>query len=120
MSSASSAIRLRCWDRCRRGGTSSASSAIRLRCWDRCSWGGTSSASSAKELRKDGIAPRASERDIAGLKRAAQSLSRQRGRVGGVVQPPGAVIIVEVVVWVVGPDAYRGLVVFIYSHVVRG
>ena len=65
-------------------------------------------------------APRASERDIAGLERAAQSLSRQRGRVGGVVQPPGAVIIVEVVVWVVGPDAYRGLVVFMNSHVVRG
>ena len=82
--------------------------------------GGMSSASSAKELCKDGITPRASERDIAGLKRAAQSLSRQRGRVGGVVQPPGAVIIVEVVVWVVGPDAYRGLVVFMNSHVVRG
>jgi hypothetical protein len=25
-----------------------------------------------------------------------------------------------VVVWVVGPDAYRGLVVFMNSHVVRG
>ena len=65
-----------------------------------------SSASSAKELGKDGIAPRAGERDIAGLKRAAQSLSRQRGRVGGVVQPPGAVIIVDMVVWIVGPNAY--------------
>ena len=82
--------------------------------------GGTSSASSAKELGKDGITPRASERDIAGLERAAQSLSRQRGRVACVVQPPSAVIIVEVVVWVVGPDAYRGLVVFMNSHVVRG
>ena len=79
-----------------------------------------SSASFAKELRKDGIASRAGERDIAGHERAAHTLSRQRGRVGGVVQPPGAVIIVEVVVWVVGPDAYRGLVVFMNSHVVRG
>ena len=52
--------------------------------------------------------------------RAAHTLSLQRGRVGGVVQPPSAVIIVEVVVWVVGPDAYRGLVVFMNSHVVRG
>ena len=97
-----------------------ASSAIRVRSWDRCRQGGTSSASSAKELGNDGIAPRASERDIAGSERAAHALSRQRGRVGGVVEPPDPVIIVYVVVWVVGPDPYRGLVVFMNSHVVRG
>ena len=73
-----------------------------------------------EELRKDGIAALTGEGDITGFQRAAHTLSGNRRRISGVVHPPCAIIIVEVVVWVVGPDAYRGLVVFMNSHVVRG
>jgi hypothetical protein len=69
-----------------------------------------------EELRKDGIASLTGEGDITGFQRAAHTLSGNRRRISGVVHPPCAIIIVQVVIRFMRTDPNRGANIFMSCH----
>ena len=69
-----------------------------------------------EELRKDGIASLTGEGDITGFQRAAHTLSGNRRRISGVVHPPCAIIIVQVVIRFMRTDSDRGAIIFMSCH----
>lgn len=69
-----------------------------------------------EELRKDGIASLTGEGDITGFQRAAHTLSGNRRRISGVVHPPCAIIIVQVVIRFMRTDSNRGAIIFMSCH----
>lgn len=70
-------------------------------------------------MRQVGIPAFAGDDQIACRKRPAHSLSGGCSRVGGVVEPPSAIVIVKMVVWIVRPDADGSVLIFSYDHDVR-